>query len=95
MPGTYDPMVNYYLLTIKEKNGQFEHTTELVVEAEDITAAKVKAKRIVDAWYEANPYSCGFIFLFGGGTLVVVEAIAPITPVEFFERAIIEPRPEI
>ncbi len=42
MPGTYDPQVNYCLPTIKEKNGQFEHTTDLVVEAEGITAAKAR-----------------------------------------------------
>jgi|GEM_PF-2429503 hypothetical protein len=24
MPGTYGPQTNYYMLTIKEKNGQFE-----------------------------------------------------------------------
>jgi hypothetical protein len=34
-----------------------------VVEAEDILAAKAKARPIVLAWYEANPLSCGFIFL--------------------------------
>jgi hypothetical protein len=89
MPGTYNSGLNYLMLTIKEKNGQFEHTTEVVIEATDITEAKAKAQRIVQTWYEANPYCCGFIFLFKDEVSVEVETIVTITPVEFFERAII------
>jgi hypothetical protein len=54
-----------------------------------------KPQRIIQTWYEAIPYCCGFIFLFKDEVSVEVEAIVPITPVEFFERANIEPRLKI
>ena len=85
----YNPNANYFLVVIKETDGELEFSHRLVIEASDDLDAAIKAENIARDWHGFDYTQEGdWIYYENVGLSGKVDYVKPITPMEFFEEAI-------
>ena len=91
MSELYKPELTYFLAVIKERNGEHDYSNDIIIPAADDTEALIKAENLARGWYEGCDYTQTEDWIeFDIGVSVKVDYVKQITPVEYFERNIME-----